>query len=98
MDQAGGGVPIAHLGRDLVLIGDEQCPSQGRVLAKGIVDLSRRTRPDFGQCPLLRFCVIEGCSRSVRRRSRGRSDHCRCERNGQREPDDLASNERESAR
>ena len=38
MDQAGGRVPIAHLGWDLVLIGDEKRPRQWSVLAEGAID------------------------------------------------------------
>src|SRR5438552_2391805 len=46
VNQSGGGVPIPHLGGDLPLVSNEECPRERGVVAEGGVDRTTRSRSD----------------------------------------------------
>jgi hypothetical protein len=49
VDETGGGVPIPHLGGNLSLIRNEECPRQRGVIPESVVDRSRSPRSDARQ-------------------------------------------------
>jgi hypothetical protein len=49
VDETGGGVPIPHLGGNLSLIRNEECPRQRGVISESVVDRSRSPRSDARQ-------------------------------------------------